>query len=370
MREGSEKELFILLTWLQWNPNGNAIFVTFGISTYNKARKWSLSRVMKCAFLNDSLFSPSLVSVVSLGKSNHRFLWWGSLWIISSVVFSSMKENTSIPSWMETSSGKSIRYAWDNTTTLKENTLTLPKRAISDEEWLQLGQTYSLVSFFKTTSQLQWSSKEVVTRLLQIPNLNHFQGGNTLDFTIGIVREGETTDSQFLHSLTALQPEDSIFAHKATRSNPHRLQGVHSNKLEYFKTRETLMPNIQHSKPRKLINYQLSDGIVRAGTTGNHNALYCSVQGIELFNGVNIWIGGIGHFILLDRYSHIYSLLKSERSTWNGHIRRIEEHSRKNWVLEWGNIWSWFQWASLTFKSNAMRPLRHTIILLVNAKSS
>ena len=95
-----------------------------GMSACEEREIEVLSRLMERGKRNVQLLIPSVVSVVSLGKSIHQFISSSPLRMINSVE-SSSKQNTSSPSRMEVNSGKSIRHFPSDRFTFKHHTRTI-----------------------------------------------------------------------------------------------------------------------------------------------------------------------------------------------------------------------------------------------------
>ena len=119
--------------------------VSDGMSILEPEQQNELSRVTCSTHLNDSLFSLVVVSVVSLGKSNHHFTNEQSPCIIKKDSYlSAEKEHTSLPSRMEVSSGKATHHLLHTVRTTQNNTRALLKRIPSHFNGFQLWQVYSL----------------------------------------------------------------------------------------------------------------------------------------------------------------------------------------------------------------------------------
>ena len=104
-----------------------------GMSACEEREIEVLSRLMERGKRNVQLLIPSVVSVVSLGKSIHQFISSSPLRMINSVE-SSSKQNTSSPSRMEVNSGKSIHHSLFNPFTLKHCTRTITECTITKQK--------------------------------------------------------------------------------------------------------------------------------------------------------------------------------------------------------------------------------------------
>ena len=193
----------------------------------------------------DSLSSPSVVSVVSLGKSSHHFTVVGSLRMINSVESSSSNLNALQPSRMVVNSGKSSHHSLFISFTLKHCTRTITTCKYTKQEGFQLGQVYSSFPNLRITLQFQWSIEEIDAHSIQFSHFNHFQRRHILNLTHGIIPEGRIPNLQFSQPLTILQTEMTIenttnFL-EAVLSNHHSLQAIQSYYLHFTYIREGII---------------------------------------------------------------------------------------------------------------------------------
>ena len=105
-----------------------------GMSACEEREIEVLSRLMERGKRNVQLLIPSVVSVVSLGKSIHQFISSYPLRIINSLESSFLKQNTSSPSRMEVNSGKSAHHSHFNPFTLKHCTRTITECTITKQK--------------------------------------------------------------------------------------------------------------------------------------------------------------------------------------------------------------------------------------------
>ena len=100
--------------------------------------------------------SSTVVSDVSLGKSNHHFPLSSQLRMINSLDASS-KQNASFPSRMEVNSGKSSHHSPSDRITLKHNASANKESATTNQKCFQLRQVYSSFHLCKSTSHDQFT---------------------------------------------------------------------------------------------------------------------------------------------------------------------------------------------------------------------
>ena len=178
------------------------------MSAYEVRVIYILSRVMERGWRNDWLYSPSVVSVLSLGKSIHHVAASSSLRMINSLDSSpSLNWNTSLPSRMEVNMGRSIHHSPDNPITLKYDTWTITECLITKQKRFQTGQVYSSFHFITATLQFQRSILEIDTLCIQFSHFNHFQAVYILNYNRFISIERPATHLQFSQLLTILQIE-------------------------------------------------------------------------------------------------------------------------------------------------------------------
>ena len=96
--------------------------------------------MMRRGIMNDSLSSPSVVSVASLGKSIPHLVLSCSLCMINSHTSHSLKQNASLPSRMEVSPGKSSHHSLSDRLTLEHCTTTTTECIITEQQRFQAGQ--------------------------------------------------------------------------------------------------------------------------------------------------------------------------------------------------------------------------------------
>ena len=125
-REEGE-ELLVLMVFFREKAHSlvRETVVREGMSVGEIEWKEIPSRVMEQGYSNVQLYSPLVVSDLSLGKSIHQFISSSPLRMINSLESSSMKLNAPSPSRMEVSSGKSIHHSLFKPFTLKDGTRTL-----------------------------------------------------------------------------------------------------------------------------------------------------------------------------------------------------------------------------------------------------
>ena len=89
--------------------------------------------------MNDLLSFPSVVSVASLGKSIPHLASSYALCMISSLSSHSLKQNASLPSRIDVSSGKSSHHSLSGTLTLEHCTTTITECIITEQQGFQAG---------------------------------------------------------------------------------------------------------------------------------------------------------------------------------------------------------------------------------------
>ena len=197
----------ILTSFLSSKAWGRVTVAREGMSRREEGIEEALSRMMWWGRRKDLLSSPSVVSVVSLGKSCHYFTVVGSLRMINSVESLSLNLNALQPSRMVVNSGKSIHHSLFTASTNKDCTKTVTECSATKQKGFQFGQVYSSSQLLRTTLQFQWSMPEIETPSIQSSHFNHFQRRHILNLKHGIIPEGRIPNLQFSQPLTILQTE-------------------------------------------------------------------------------------------------------------------------------------------------------------------
>ena len=162
--------------------------------------------------LRNERLSPMVVSDVRLGISIHWRITSSLLLMINSAELLSAKLKAFEPNWMDVNSGKSTNQSHFNSFTLKNNTRTVIECTATKQKWFQTGQVYSSFQYINITLQ--------------------FQRRNILNLNRWIIREGITTNLQFLQVRTILQIEMTsriitpaiLVLCETIHSNDHSLQ--------------------------------------------------------------------------------------------------------------------------------------------------
>ena len=105
----------------------------------SSGEKESLSKVTRKTCSKVELHSPTVVSVVSLGKSIHHLASSYALCMINSLSLHFPNVNASLPSRMDVNSGKSSHHSLSGTLTLEHCTMTITECIITEQQQFQAG---------------------------------------------------------------------------------------------------------------------------------------------------------------------------------------------------------------------------------------